>query len=142
MKVGGTGRISTPSVRSGGSKKAAAGFKVDQGGGPGPAAGTVRAGAMASIDALVALQGAGAVEDATTGRRRAVKRASKLLDCLEEIRLAVLGGTIPTAKLRTLLATLKEQTHAFEDPQLAGVIEEIELRAQVELAKYGADPGV
>ncbi|MGF1455551.1 MAG: flagellar assembly protein FliX [Alphaproteobacteria bacterium] len=135
MKVGGPGRISTPGVRAGGSKKAAGGFRVDQGGRAGGVSAAGPTNAMASIDALVALQGAGAVEDATTGKRRAVKRASKLLDLLDELRVALLEGRIPTHHLNALMTVIESQRHASDDPKLAALLEEIELRAQVELAK-------
>ncbi len=136
MKVGGSGRISPSGIRSGGAKKAADGFRVDQGAKAGASAGTGAASAMASVDALLALQGADGVEDAGSGRKRAVKRAKKLLDVLEEIRLDLLSGRLPLTKLRTLMATLGERQHEFEDPALTALLEEIDLRARVELAKY------
>ncbi len=141
MKVGGPGRISTPGVKAGGSKKAAGGFRVDQGGRAGGASATGQAAAMASIEALVALQGAGAVEDATTGKRRALKRASRLLDLMDELRVALLEGRIPTHQLKNLMTVIESQKHALDDPALAALVEEIELRAQVELAKVQSHLG-
>lgn len=136
MKVGGSGRVHSSGVRGSGGKKAASGFKVDSAGPSQGASGPGRTGQVADVGALLALQGAGAVEDATTGRRRAVKRATTLLDHLEDIRLALLAGDVPVARLRGLMAALRNQKQAVEDPALSQLIEDIELRAEVELAKY------
>ncbi len=133
MKVGGPGRLQSTGVRAGGARKAAGGFQVDgpqKGAKPG---GPQAASAVASVGALIALQG---TEDATTGRRKAVKRGHALLDALSEIRLALLSGGIPADRLRALLAALEEEASAVSDPRLLEVLDEVELRARVELAKY------
>ena len=89
-------------------------------------------GRIAKIDTLLALQ---EVVDPLSGRRRSIKRGSKLLDHLDEIRHGLLLGEIPMAKLKSLAEALQIERGLVADPGLIQVIDEIELRAQVELAK-------
>lgn len=84
------------------------------------------------IDALIAIQ---EVPDASTGRRRALLRGSSMLDLLDEVRVGLLSGIVPGGRLQSLLDSLKGRREAIEDPRLAQLIDEIELRASVELAK-------
>ena len=86
------------------------------------------------IDALLALQG---VEDPTERRRRAVTRGRKALDVLEEIRLALLDGTLSQNSLQKLKTAAGGLKDGSGDPRLDLVLEEIELRVEVELAKAG-----
>lgn len=66
---------------------------------------------------------------------RDLRRGRALLDHLDDIRLGLLLGTIPHAKLRALAASLQMARGALADPKLAPVLDEIDLRARVELAK-------
>ena len=56
---------------------------------------------------------------------------------MEEIRHGLLLGMIPRAKLHALSQTVREQRQYVTDPRLGAVLDEIELRAKVELAKLG-----
>jgi hypothetical protein len=58
-----------------------------------------------------------------------------MLDHLEEIRLGLLLGTIPMAKLEQLGQLVRAKRDQINDPQLLAILDEIELRAAVELAK-------
>lgn len=89
---------------------------------------------VGSVDALLALQ---AVPDATGKRARAVKRAENMLDILEDIKISVLTGRIPMTQLNRLVKELDARRDVLDDPELIEVIDEIELRAKVELAKLG-----
>lgn len=86
---------------------------------------------LQSIDALLALQ---SVDDALTGRRKAVKRGNDVLDTLEDLKLDLLAGTIAPAKLRRLLILVEDSGRTGED-DLDALLDDIELRAKVELAK-------
>ena len=89
---------------------------------------------MGGIDALLALQG---VEEPGERRRKAVKRGRTALDALDALKLGLLSGTFDTgalARLKSVTAALGEPSG---DPTLDAVLAEIELRAQVELAKIG-----
>jgi hypothetical protein len=100
--------------------------------------------ALASVDALLALQGVEDV-DATNpdGRRRnqaAARRGEDLLDQLDEIRVALLTGRLPESRLRALSRSLAARGETAADPKLKGVLDDIELRVAVELAKYDTRP--
>jgi hypothetical protein len=96
---------------------------------PAPAA---AASSVASIDALFALQ---EVPDATQERKRQLKRGDKMLERLEDLRRGLLLGTISQDKLTELAHLAREGSRSVDDPRLREVLEEIELRAEVELAK-------
>jgi hypothetical protein len=78
------------------------------------------------------LQGA---PDPTERRRRAVKRAGRLLDMLDEVKLAMLDGRGSGLALDRLRGAVREARDRVDDSRLAGLLDEIETRAAVELAK-------
>jgi hypothetical protein len=57
------------------------------------------------------------------------------MDKLEEIRHGLLMGTLPLDKLTALSASLRDRRETCHDPRLAALLDEIELRAEVEIAK-------
>jgi hypothetical protein len=89
-------------------------------------------GAISSLDALLALQ---ETLSPTERRRRAVRRAGKILDALDSLKLSLLGGETTDADLQSLHTAVKEARAETEDPELEGLLEQIETRAAVELAK-------
>lgn len=91
--------------------------------------------APASINALFALQGTEA-EEGDAAAARAKHRAEDLLRKLDLLRLDILTGGIPRAHLIGLAQSIKTMRDQVFDPRLAEVLDEIDLRAQVELAKY------
>ena len=76
------------------------------------------------------------MRDATDETSLAKAFAEKLLDQLDELRHALLAGSISPAQLRELQDFVHLERVRMTDPQLAEVLDEIELRASVELAKY------
>lgn len=90
--------------------------------------------ALTRVDALLSLQ---EVPDALHSRRRATRRSTDLLDQLEEIRNGLLMGSIPVNRLRSLAHMLKSEREQVADPRLSSLMDEIELRCAVELAKLG-----
>ena len=72
----------------------------------------------------------------TLSRRRAAKRGGDILDQLDRLRLGLVTGAIPRRELQLLVEMLAKQRETIADPGLMSVIDEIDLRAQVELAKY------
>jgi hypothetical protein len=70
-------------------------------------------------------------------RRRAVGRAGRILDLLDDVKIALLEGSMTPNALTTLVAAVHEQRDRTDDPNLEGVLDEIETRAAVELAKFG-----
>jgi len=87
---------------------------------------------VGGIDALIALQG---VEDPLERRRHAVRRGRRALDVLDELKLGLLDGTLSPATLNKLHAAAGFAGDASGDPGLDAVLEEIELRVAVEIAK-------
>ncbi len=89
------------------------------------------------------LQGVGAllsvqeVNDPLEEKRRAIERGGDLLDQLETLRLGLLVGRYPKESLQKILAMVQKKSSAAIDPALAEILQEIELRAAVELAKLG-----
>jgi hypothetical protein len=85
------------------------------------------------LAALVAAEEAG---DAPARRRQAAARGFRLIDDLEGLKLELLMGRVPRARLARLAAELAARGEA-DDPALAGLVREIEVRVAVELAKLG-----
>lgn len=137
MKVTGpAGAASTPASRP--AARAAGGFALPSAGaasGAGHAGATSSASGVTGAAALMALQG---VEDPTERRRRAIRRGSGLLDRLDELKLALLGGQDGAAALERLARSLREERPEDAEPGLKGVLDQIDLRAAVELAKAEA----
>jgi len=102
-----------------------------------PAAAASAAAPSSGTSALFALQ---EVPDATARRRKAITRASKLLDRLDSLQLGLLDGAIDPASLADLASAARAAREETGDPALQGVLDEIELRAAVELAKLTAAP--
>jgi hypothetical protein len=87
-----------------------------------------------TVSALLALQG---IEDPLTRRKRAMGRASRLLDMLDDLKLAMLEGAASPATLENLAKTVREERATTDDQGLNDVLNQIETRAAVELAKLG-----
>ncbi|ESQ84504.1 hypothetical protein AEAC466_09130 [Asticcacaulis sp. AC466] len=125
--------ISTP---AGNVKKSISGFSLSSSESASKSAAPAQASAafgMMGIDALMALQGE---EDVLTGRRRRqVKRSQDILDALDDLKVSVLSGDIDDEALLRLQARIAEHREEIEDDRLQGVLNEIETRACVELAK-------
>ena len=90
---------------------------------------------IGGIDALLALQGE---QDPTERRRRAVKRGRIALDVLDELKIAVLAGTLGPSTLMRLKSAATGLRDATGDSGLDAVLAEIELRLAVEMAKMAA----
>lgn len=91
--------------------------------------------AVGGIEALLAAQSVGDALSDGGRRKRAVERGNTLLDRLEELRLAILDGSIPKSRLIELAQMLRERREEGLEPSLGAILDDIELRAEVELAK-------
>lgn len=93
---------------------------------------------VGQLDALLSLQesGGGTSEEA---RKRAKQRASLLLDHLDQVRIGILQGGIPVAALQQLTNLVGQHREKIMDPRLAEVLDDIDLRVQVELAKHSVN---
>lgn len=93
---------------------------------------------VAGLDALLAAQmvdGVGAVDEDGRRQQAMIQRGEDILDRLEELRIGLLLGHVPKDRLASLARLVREQREDAQDPQLAALLDEIELRAEVELAK-------
>jgi len=134
MKVIGPGRVGpTTGGKSTKKAEAAPGFAdLLRAGGTQTAAPVAPAAGPAAVDALLALQ---EVPDSTQRRSAGLKRGRMLLDGLDELRHGLLAGSISPARVQNLLQSVRAERLDVDDPGLRAVLDEIELRAQVELAK-------
>ncbi len=132
MEIKGTGRIETGAIRRKTPANASTGgFSVTDApeshaaivAGPGP---------IAALDSILMLQG---MDDSTSGRSKGLAHGEHLLDLLDSVRDGLLAGGIPRATLNRLAAAVTRRHDSFADPRLQEVLDQIELRAHVELAK-------
>lgn len=132
MKVTGTGRSAGVSAAGSPARRApAAGFSPSTP--PTTSVGhTGAASGVGSVDALIALQEASGPLDR---RRRAARRASGILDALDEMKLCLLDGVTRPETFDRLRRLIREERAATDSPGMEGVLDEIDLRAAVELAK-------
>lgn len=72
-----------------------------------------------------------------TRRGRTVKRGHRMLDALEALKLSILLGDVPVDQLDAIRLRMREQKERVNDPELREVMNQIEIRAAVELAKFG-----
>jgi hypothetical protein len=72
-------------------------------------------------------------------RRQMAKRGGDILERLDEIRHDLLIGAIPKDRLTNLAQSLRAKRTSVSDPRLIEIIDEIELRAEVEIAKLTRD---
>ena len=87
---------------------------------------------LASLATLVAVQ---ATEERSQSRRRAVRRGTLILDELDALKLAVLEGRAGQAELQQIARKVESAREASGDAELESLVDAIELRAQVEIAK-------
>ena len=77
------------------------------------------------------------MEDPTERKKRAVVKGRKALDMLDELKIAVLDGSIDSPTLARLKVASEGLTEGSGDIGLDSVLGEIDLRVAVELAKAG-----
>lgn len=136
MKIEGPGK-----TQSTGSKKKAAqtsgadgafsDFLTEKTEGQSPAA------ASSSITAADVLLSVQASDDPAqrSARRRMTDRADRILDKLERIRLSMLSGTLTIGDMIDVADMVARHRERIDDPALTAILDEIDLRAQIELAK-------
>ena len=136
MKVTGFGSITTNNVSKRRSTSATGSFadllSSSEAGEASGAHAASDVAAMSGINNLVALQ---EISDEEVRRKKLVQRGNNLLDSLEELRRRLLIGTLPPHVVIELSKQISEQKQMVMDPRIMEVIEDIELRAAVELAK-------
>ena len=137
-KIDGPGSIrpAQPARKAGKATGAdSAGFAkhLDEADETGPAAG------VSGVNSVSGIYGIQEVDDATAHASKGKRRAVDILDRLDDLRIELLTGTISRDKLMQLLRIVNAQRHSVTDPRLKEVLDEVDLRAQVELAKHAAN---
>lgn len=95
--------------------------------------GVQSSGALGSVAGVLDIQ---EVDDSLARASRGKLRAKDLLDKLDEIRLDLLTGNLSENTLQRLSNMVTARRAEVDDPKLNEILDEIDLRAQVELAKF------
>ena len=97
-------------------------------------AGTAATQSIAKVDALLAVQG---VESSTErkARRQVRERADNILRQMDHLRLAILTGNLTLGQVVDIADVVASHRETINDPQMSAVLDEIDLRAQIEIAK-------
>ncbi len=106
---------------------------LDSSGETGGSVGVHSAGGVSALDALLALQQNGDALDSP--KKAAVLRAKSMLEQLEAVRDGLLSGALSGQRLKQLVGLMDQQREAIDDPELSAVLDEIDMRARIELAK-------
>lgn len=132
MEIKGTSNVERAALRRTSSKKGDSGAFSVSSQSDAPAQSVSGPGPLTALDSLLSLQ---EVEDSTQGRSKGLKRGEQLLDMLDQIRDGILAGGIPRETLQRLSQAVSNRQDEFSDPRLQEVLDEIDLRAKVELTK-------
>lgn len=89
-------------------------------------------GNISSVAALMALQ---TVDDPLERRKRVERRGRQLLDALDALKIDLLDDKNPTDSLLRLKNLLETRREDSGDQELESLIDQVELRVEVELAK-------
>jgi len=97
------------------------------------------ASAVFSVGSILSVQ---ETLDATSEKAKNKLRGfgNDVLDHLDDLRLGILEGTVSKDRLTDLARMLREKREQSDDARLNAVIDEIELRAEVEIAKLTRKP--
>lgn len=132
MLINGSGRLGgverrtkTSRAKSGGVFSLGAEPQVSQSTGMAPSQ------SLQDLNSILSIQ---EVDSSPSRRQQAFERGEEMLDILQDIKAGLLIGRIPEEKLKRLLHVVKAKVDPG-DQQLTNLIQEIELRAEVELAK-------
>lgn len=88
--------------------------------------------APSSLSGMLALQ---EISDEEIRRKNLIRQGDDMLDSLEQLRRRLLTGSLPMQVLQDINRQLSAQKQIVNDPRLKAIIDEIELRTAVELAK-------
>lgn len=103
-------------------------------GSAGETGGAAAARSVARVDALLTVQAAGDPAEGAA-RKRMHQRADGILDELDKIRLGLLTGTLTVGQVLGVADIVASHREKIMDPRLTAILDEIDLRAQVEIAR-------
>lgn len=89
---------------------------------------------IARVDALLAVQG---VETATerAAKRRMRDRGEEVIRQLDNLKLGILSGELTIGQIIDVADVVASHREKVNDPKMTAVLDEIDLRAQIEIAK-------
>lgn len=87
---------------------------------------------IGAIGGLLSLQEVGSEQEKA---KRKIKHGQDLLSYLDELRHDMLAGNISPVTVKNLANEARQQSEYVMDPELNEVLNEIEIRAEVELTK-------
>jgi hypothetical protein len=142
MKVSSTGSVSPAAKKKVSKSKASEGpgfashlKNVENGSGD-----IAQVNELNGLNAVGSILAAQEVDSADDGQQKSRKKAQEygenILNQLDEIKKDLLFGSIPKDRLASLAHSLRMKKGDIDDPALIKIIDDIELRASVELAKY------
>lgn len=134
-KIDGLGSVRTSqpikrTAKSGSASSASFAKQLDEGE---ETAATSGISSAANISGILGLQ---EVDDALAHAAKGKLRAEDILSRLDDLRLELLTGGISTEKLLQLSRIVNARKGEIKDPRLTEILDAIDLRAQVELAKH------
>ncbi len=89
---------------------------------------------IAHLESLLAVQGTD--DPAEKAKRNKMHiRADHLLDQLENLRMALLTGQLTVGHVIDIADVVASHREKISDPEMTALLDEIDLRAQVEIAK-------
>lgn len=95
---------------------------------------TAATGVISSVDMLLAAQEADdPAQRAARGRMR--KRAEDIIRQLDKVRIAMLTGSLSVGNLLDIADVVASHRERIADSRLTSLLDEIDLRAQIEIAK-------
>lgn len=137
MKIDGPRPVTPSASRRAEKRGPGEGFAPSSASSPRASTSLTSASGVGSVDALLALQGEG---DVLEGRKQAAGRALDILDALDGVRVALLDGRGEAAHLRRLTDAVRRRRAATHDSDLEDTLDQVEIRAAVELAKREKTP--
>lgn len=90
-----------------------------------------------SVTAVSAVMSIQEVDADGASQAQALQRGEEMLDRLDELRLGLIEGRLAPDRIEALLKLVQERRETVQDPRLKEILDDIDLRAQVELAKLG-----
>jgi len=138
MRVTSSKRLSTDRARRGGRQVGQGGagaFEIPSAMAPKYVAGATPNSSVARMDAIIALQSVGAAGE--QARRRAIAQGTAVLDLLDDLKIQVLSGGVRGSHIGRLTGMVQSRPEYEDDRRLRDLLDHIDLRARVELAKLG-----
>lgn len=89
---------------------------------------------IARVDALLSVQGAESPTE-RAAKKRMVQRGDDILKELDKLRHALLTGGLTIGQVIDIADVIATQRERITDPRLTAILDEVDLRAQIEMAK-------